>query len=150
VRPFLVRRVHLLISRPNDKNLNQELTMIRFAISMAVVASFAVFGSTTAMAGKGGGRPGPSGHFQGGNHQFHSNSGSSFRMTHGTRFSHGYYFRSRQGYWGQRHWNSTYRCYCYTCPYTNCEYYYCRPYQCYYPVGYCPTGSYNYTEDNDD
>lgn len=80
------------------------------------------------------------------NNHFHNNQYHNAHMRYGTRFNHGYYFRSRPGYWGGRQWNRQYSCWTYWCPSSSCYYYWCAPYQCYYPVSYCPTGSYAYAE----
>ncbi len=29
---------------------------------------------------------------------------------------------------------------------TECDYYWCQPCNCYFPLDYCPTGSYDYEE----
>ncbi len=69
--------------------------------------------------------------------------------THAHRFGHGYWFRHRHACWGPRCWNAQYRCWCRWCPVTGCYYYWCGPNSCYYPVGYSPTGSYDYPEPAD-
>ena len=69
--------------------------------------------------------------------------------THARRFSHGHWFRHRHSCWGARCWNAHYHCWCRWCPVTCCNYYWCAPYNCYFPVGYCPTGSYDYPEPDD-
>ena len=82
--------------------------------------------------------------------QFRNNNHNQFHNKHvnfGTRFSHGYSFRGRPNFWGQRCWNPTYSCYTYYCPSSFCHYYWCAPYQCYYPISYCPTGVYYYEGD---
>jgi hypothetical protein len=69
--------------------------------------------------------------------------------SHARRFSHGHWFRHRHSCWGSRCWNAHYHCWCRWCPVTCCNYYWCAPYNCYFPVGYCPTGSYDYPEPDD-
>jgi hypothetical protein len=65
--------------------------------------------------------------------------------THGVRFDHGYLFRGRnQPHWSFRCWHPRYRTWCYWCPSLGTYYYWCGPRNCYYPVSYCPTGSYDY------
>jgi hypothetical protein len=71
--------------------------------------------------------------------------GKNYHLRHGKRFRFGWYFK---GFW-HRHWtrcvwNPRYRTYCYWCPCTLQWYYWCQPQGCYYPVTYCPTGTYNY------
>jgi hypothetical protein len=73
----------------------------------------------------------------------------NFYTNYAQRFSRGYYFRSRPSCWSGRSWVARYRCWCRWCPVTCC-YYWCAPYNCYYPVGYCPTGEYNYVEPSGD
>ncbi len=68
----------------------------------------------------------------------------NYHHTHGSRFSHGTYYRGRSHYhWSCQHWDMRYRCYCYWDPCCRHWYYWCQPMQCYYPVSYCPTGSYD-------
>ena len=71
--------------------------------------------------------------------------GKNYHLRYGKRFRFGWYFRG----FGHRHWTRCvwiprYRTYCYWCPCTLQYYYWCQPRNCYYPVTYCPTGSYNY------
>lgn len=141
--------------------------MRQLLLSMAVVTAL-TFGVSSTVDARG-----PSGHSHG--HSSHGISGSrgTFRsfpnqhamhnhgvrtvhhnnfqyhnahLRYGTRFNHGYYFRTRPAYWGGRQWNRQYNCWTYWCPSTSCYYYWCAPYQCYYPVSYCPTGSYAYAD----
>jgi hypothetical protein len=72
-----------------------------------------------------------------------------FYSNYAKRFSHGHWFRHRHSSWGARCWHARYRCWCRWCPVTCCSYYWCGPYNCYFPVTYCPTGSYDYEEPQD-
>lgn len=60
----------------------------------------------------------------------------SFVQRYGTKFSHGYYFRSNNFYWNTRRWSSRYGCYCYWCPYVNSWYYWSPTQSYYYPLSY--------------
>jgi hypothetical protein len=68
-----------------------------------------------------------------------------YHWRHGKRFRFGWYY---PGFWHRQWtrcvWIPRYRTYCYWDPYTTQYYYWCQPRNCYYPVTYCPTGSYNY------
>lgn len=66
-----------------------------------------------------------------------SRSSRNYLSSHGHKFSHGYFYKSRDHFhWSyQCYWNR-YGCYCYWCPYADCWYYYCQPRGCYYPVSY--------------
>jgi hypothetical protein len=63
-------------------------------------------------------------------------SNTSYLSTHGTKFSHGYYFGRNNFYWSSRYWSSRYGCYCYWNPYASCYYYWYAPQSCYYPISY--------------
>ena len=60
----------------------------------------------------------------------------SFVQKYGTKFSHGYYFSSKNFYYNTRRWSSRYGCYCYWCPYVNSWYYWSPAQTCYYPLSY--------------
>jgi hypothetical protein len=65
-------------------------------------------------------------------------------FNHARRFSGGHWFRSRPSVWTHRFWHPHHRCWCWRCPVTSCDYYWCGPYNAYFPITYCPTGSYDY------
>jgi hypothetical protein len=122
--------------------------MNRFLLSAAVMSlSLALVGSATAADhGRGSHSPGSGSHFSGSTSHF---SGSDFRstggdrMSHGTKFKGGYYFKGKENFhWSSRCWDRHYGCYTYYCPYTYCYYYWCEPDYCYYPITYCPYGKY--------
>lgn len=110
--------------------------MRQLLLSMAVVTAL-TFGVSSTVDARG-----PSGHSHG--HSSHGISGSrgTFRsfpnqhamhnhgvrtvhhnnfqyhnahLRYGTRFNHGYYFRTRPAYWGGRQWNRQYNCWTYWC-----------------------------------
>jgi hypothetical protein len=71
--------------------------------------------------------------------------GKNYHLRYGKRFRHGWYYPGfRHRHWTRCVWIPRYRTYCYWDPSTTQYYYWCQPKNCYYPVTYCPTGSYNY------
>ena len=64
---------------------------------------------------------------------------SNYHLSHGTKFSHGYYYRGLNHYhWSHRYYDSKFGRYCYFDPCTSCYYYWCPSYDCYYPCSYTP------------
>ena len=68
----------------------------------------------------------------------------NYNLTHGVRFAQGTYYRGRDHrHWSYQRWDPRYRCYLYFDPCVRSWYYWNQPMACYYPVSYCPTGSYS-------
>jgi hypothetical protein len=92
-------------------------------------------------AGKGGGHHG--GHAQqrghnvpkGGRYKQQDKHGKGYHLTHGKKFSKGYYYRGRNHHhWSHRHYNRGHRCNFYYCPSVGGWYYWCRARDSYLPV----------------
>ena len=63
----------------------------------------------------------------------------AYHVTHGVRFSGGYYYRGRDHHhWTRRAWDPVHRRWNYWDPNLNVYYYWYAPGNCYYPVTYCP------------
>src|SRR5206468_4376985 len=72
-------------------------------------------------------------------------SSSSYKMNSSSHYNScykGYCYDYGCKFWSNCCWNSSYGCNTYWCPTTCCNYYYCQPDCCYYPVTYCPYGTY--------
>lgn len=66
-----------------------------------------------------------------------------YHLHHGRKFQHGYYYKGQHHrHWTQSCWLPKYGCHCHWCPCTCVWYYWCVPDECYYPIDYCPYGSY--------
>jgi hypothetical protein len=62
---------------------------------------------------------------------------------HATKFAHGYFYPGfNHSHWSRVYIHPVYGCRVYYCPYTLVEYYWCPPDNCYYPISYCPYGTY--------
>ena len=67
----------------------------------------------------------------------------NYQLTHGTRFSNGYFYTGRShAHWSCSRFDTRYGCTCYFDPCCECWYYWCQPASCYYPVTYCPYRTY--------
>jgi len=80
-----------------------------------------------------------------GSHAVHGggHSNHNYHVNHGTRFSHGYFYNGRNhSHWSQQRFDRRYGCTCYFDSGCNAWYYWCQPAGCYYPVSYCPYGTY--------
>ena len=67
----------------------------------------------------------------------------NYHIQYGRKFDYGYCYYGRT----HQHWVSTIfstdcGCNTYYCPYTEAWYYWCEPDSCYYPVTYCPYGTF--------
>jgi hypothetical protein len=72
-----------------------------------------------------------------GHQQWQGHESRGYHEQHGTRFSHGYFYRGREhNHWTYRYYWSSYGCECFYCPSTYCWYYWYAPSACYYPVNY--------------
>ena len=87
-----------------------------------------------------GSRPVRYGQFHTGPYAHHA---PQYHVRYGTRFAYGFYY---QGYhhthWSRVYVHPVYGCRVYYDPYTLREYYWCAPALCYYPITYCPYGTY--------
>jgi hypothetical protein len=71
---------------------------------------------------------------------------TNYHVTHGVHFAHGYYYRGHNhNHWRYWRFDARYGCQCYWDPYASCWFYYCVPDDCFYPVSYCPYGTYVWT-----
>ena len=121
--------------------------MFRTLAALIVVgslASTAVFAAGPGSTGTGfKGTSGKTMNFSNGGQGSRGSFDRNYHLTHGTRFDHGYFYRGRDHFqWSYRTWNSRYGCFTYWDPCTSCNYYWCQPYNCFYPVTYCPCGTY--------
>jgi hypothetical protein len=67
----------------------------------------------------------------------------NYHLTYGRKFSGGYcYVGNTHQHWVSTIWAPDCGCYTYYCPYTSVWYYWCQPDGCFYPVSYCPYGTY--------
>jgi hypothetical protein len=67
----------------------------------------------------------------------------SYHVSHGTQFSHGYFYRGHNhSHWSRQCYSSQYGCTVYWDSGCSSWYYYCNTDSCYYPVSYCPYGRY--------
>ncbi len=67
----------------------------------------------------------------------------NYHLTNGVRFNQGFYYRGRNHFhWSYQRWDPRYGCYLFYDPCVSMWYYWNQPMGCYYPVNYCPTGSY--------
>ncbi len=74
---------------------------------------------------------------------------SKYHLKHGTKFHHGWFYKGHHHHhWSHRCWNSYCRCWCFWDPCVECYYYFCGQDDCYYPMDYCPYGSYCGDDDN--
>jgi hypothetical protein len=63
-----------------------------------------------------------------------------YHQVHGTRFSHGYYYRGiHHRHWSRTVWSARHRCYFFYDPWCRAYFYWCRPAGCYFPVSYFKT-----------
>jgi hypothetical protein len=132
---------------------------MRLSLTAAVVAVAMLVSAPTVQA-RGGHRGGHGGHhggyhgghhgghsgYRGGHHHsshhsmhghnnHHNGHGKAYHLTHGTKFSKGYYYRGRNHHhWSHRRYWSKYHCNTYFCPSTRGWYYWCRSRDCYLPV----------------
>lgn len=68
---------------------------------------------------------------------------ANYHLTYGRKFDFGYcYFGQNHSHWASTSFYEPFGCNIYFCPCTQVWYYWCAPHGCYYPVSYCPTGSY--------
>ncbi|HXG12792.1 MAG TPA: hypothetical protein VNK04_23740 [Gemmataceae bacterium] len=71
--------------------------------------------------------------------------GHDYLVKHAKKCHFGWcYPGSYHCHWGHCCWSPVYGCTIYWCPYTCGYFYWCAPHGCYYPVTYCPTGTYAY------
>lgn len=67
----------------------------------------------------------------------------NYHLTHGRKFDFGYcYFGRVQPHWVSETFCQPLGCTIYFDPCTGEWYYWCEPYECYFPVSYCPAGTY--------
>jgi len=118
----------------------------------AAILSMAL--ATTAQAGpKGGGGHGPGSHGpskSGGSKSGTSKSGTSHNGTgKGSASKSG--IKGKSGHhWGKKTFDKRYGCKLYFDAGTGDWYYWCSPDDCYYPVDYCPYGTYSWDDEGDD
>ena len=84
------------------------------------------------------------GHHRHVHHRHHHNQHhQSFRHhNHGYKFNYVNHYRSLHHNWSYSNYSPKYGCTIYHCPTTHADYYWSAAYSCYFPVSYCPTGSY--------
>src|SRR4051794_32467068 len=70
-------------------------------------------------------------------HHSHSSGHKAYHLSHGKKFSHGYYYAGHHHkHWTKKMYWKKYGCYCYWCPDTSCWYYWCAPRDCWFPCSY--------------
>jgi hypothetical protein len=70
---------------------------------------------------------------------------TNYHVKHAVKHNFGYVYKGHSHY----HWtkvivNPTYGCRVFWCPSVSVWYYWCAPDQCFYPVSYCPYGTYTF------
>jgi hypothetical protein len=71
---------------------------------------------------------------------------ANYNVKYGTKFSYGYYYPGRyHNHWSNYCWSGSYGCNLYYDPCCSNWYYWCTPASCYYPVSYCPYGTYSWS-----
>ncbi len=69
-----------------------------------------------------------------------------YHLTHATKFDKGYCYKGKwHDHWQCTCWRPDYGCNLYFCPSVRVWYYWCEPDDCYYPVDYCPYGTFVFT-----
>lgn len=74
-------------------------------------------------------------------------NGSPVSATKAFKFAYGHYFKGHHGHnWSFHRYYASYGFTLYYDTDTTAYYYWCQPDDCYYPVGYCPYGTYSGSE----
>ena len=81
---------------------------------------------------------------------FRVNVYPKYHLEIGQKFAQGIFYQGKiQRHWSFCYWDPRYRCYCYWDPCVRAYYYWSMPDGCYYPVSYCPHGTYCWVEPTD-
>jgi hypothetical protein len=109
-------------------------------IGAAIILSLALV--STVQAGHGGG------HGHGGQGGRGGQIGGQRGSQRGARVGGGRARSGRRGHrWRSRYFDRRYGCNVFLCAEEGCWYYWCPPDDCYYPIGYCPYGTYSWDDE---
>lgn len=127
-----------------------------FSSALVAMLGLALVGSAQARGPHNGSNGSSNGTRPGSNHPQSLRVGSSpinhspvtfknYHLSNGTKANFGFFYKGQNhNHWSYRCWYDRCGCYCYYCPCTCCYYYWCGPDSCYYPISYCPYGTYTF------